>query len=281
MKVVAPPRPKEVPSPATVELWQTRAWFSTWTTPRGSQSLAYGRRYSTSWRRAGTVVSCSVAEPLGHRRPRLMGESGSPSIWTTLSSLTEGGPVTDPRTHTHGVSLRRPECPAGHGMPGSRICGAKGAMPARCVSVPVGHPGVRLLVLGLSRRVTAGLPRFLAGAPPLIGRVPEHGSGPLRSVVPGILRTAVAHGPGPTASRHGVLPHRGGVADAHRTLHAVARGNSRPSRRPEAGRYVRQPAGAAVHADGSRPVSQGGSRSGGVGVCLQRVMRGGASAGCR
>ncbi len=34
MKVVAPPRPKEVPSPATVELWHTRAWFSTWTTPR-------------------------------------------------------------------------------------------------------------------------------------------------------------------------------------------------------------------------------------------------------
>ncbi|SCE23244.1 hypothetical protein GA0115246_112863 [Streptomyces sp. SolWspMP-sol7th] len=31
--VVAPPRPKEVPSPETVELWQTRAWFSTCTTP--------------------------------------------------------------------------------------------------------------------------------------------------------------------------------------------------------------------------------------------------------
>jgi hypothetical protein len=28
MHVVAPPRPKEVPSPATVELWQSRAWFS-------------------------------------------------------------------------------------------------------------------------------------------------------------------------------------------------------------------------------------------------------------
>ena len=33
MNVVAPPRPKEVPRPATVELWHTRAWFSTWTTP--------------------------------------------------------------------------------------------------------------------------------------------------------------------------------------------------------------------------------------------------------
>lgn len=33
MKVVAPPRPNEVPSPITVELWQTRAWFSTCTTP--------------------------------------------------------------------------------------------------------------------------------------------------------------------------------------------------------------------------------------------------------
>jgi hypothetical protein len=33
MKVVAPPRPKEVPRPATVELWQTHAWFSTWPQP--------------------------------------------------------------------------------------------------------------------------------------------------------------------------------------------------------------------------------------------------------
>jgi hypothetical protein len=28
-KVVPPPRPNEVPSPAAVELWHTRAWFST------------------------------------------------------------------------------------------------------------------------------------------------------------------------------------------------------------------------------------------------------------
>ena len=38
--------------------------------------------------RASPVVSCSVAEPFGHSRPRLIGESGSPSIWTTVSSLT-------------------------------------------------------------------------------------------------------------------------------------------------------------------------------------------------
>ena len=30
---VAPPRPKLVPRPGTVELCQMRAWFSTWTAP--------------------------------------------------------------------------------------------------------------------------------------------------------------------------------------------------------------------------------------------------------
>jgi hypothetical protein len=39
MQVVAPPRPKDVPSPATVEEWQTRAWFSTWTMPRAVHSF--------------------------------------------------------------------------------------------------------------------------------------------------------------------------------------------------------------------------------------------------
>jgi len=31
--VVAPPRPKEIPRPGTVELCQILAWFSTWTMP--------------------------------------------------------------------------------------------------------------------------------------------------------------------------------------------------------------------------------------------------------
>jgi hypothetical protein len=34
MNPVAPPRPNDVPSPTTVELWHTRAWFSICTTPR-------------------------------------------------------------------------------------------------------------------------------------------------------------------------------------------------------------------------------------------------------
>src|SRR6478735_5815349 len=34
------------------------------------------------------LTSCSLADPLGHRRPRDTGESGSPSICTTFSSLT-------------------------------------------------------------------------------------------------------------------------------------------------------------------------------------------------
>ena len=38
--------------------------------------------------RAPPVVSCRLAEPLGHSRPREMGESGSPSIWVTRPSST-------------------------------------------------------------------------------------------------------------------------------------------------------------------------------------------------
>ena len=38
-KVVAPPRPNEVPRPGTVELCHMRAWFSTWTTPSAVNSF--------------------------------------------------------------------------------------------------------------------------------------------------------------------------------------------------------------------------------------------------
>src|SRR3954466_15601234 len=55
---------------------------------RSSQSVAYGRRYLTVVTRLGLVTSCLLALPLGHSRPRLIGESGSPSIWTIFSSLT-------------------------------------------------------------------------------------------------------------------------------------------------------------------------------------------------
>src|SRR3954468_19981125 len=55
---------------------------------RSSQSVAYGRRYLTVVTRLGLVTSCLLALPLGHSRPRLIGESGSPSIWTISSSLT-------------------------------------------------------------------------------------------------------------------------------------------------------------------------------------------------
>jgi hypothetical protein len=37
--VVAPPRPNEVPRLGTVELCHMRAWFSTWTMPRPTQSF--------------------------------------------------------------------------------------------------------------------------------------------------------------------------------------------------------------------------------------------------
>jgi hypothetical protein len=39
MHVVAPPRPNDVPSPATVELWHSRAWFSIWTMPSEANSF--------------------------------------------------------------------------------------------------------------------------------------------------------------------------------------------------------------------------------------------------
>src|SRR3954468_21609683 len=55
---------------------------------RSSQSVAYGRRYLTVVTRVGLVTNCLLALPLGHSRPRLIGESGSPSIWTIFSSLT-------------------------------------------------------------------------------------------------------------------------------------------------------------------------------------------------
>ena len=38
-KVVAPPLPKLVPRPGTVELCHMRAWFSTWTTPSPVKSF--------------------------------------------------------------------------------------------------------------------------------------------------------------------------------------------------------------------------------------------------
>src|SRR5215469_12441523 len=49
-----------------------------------SHSVPCGRRYRTWYWRAEPVVSCRLADPFGHSRPRLTGESGSPSIWVTL-----------------------------------------------------------------------------------------------------------------------------------------------------------------------------------------------------
>src|SRR3954453_19202902 len=56
---------------------------------RSSHSVPYGRRYLTVVTRLGLVTSCLLALPLGHSRPRLIGEAGSPSICTTCSSLTK------------------------------------------------------------------------------------------------------------------------------------------------------------------------------------------------
>ena|SRR2546421_11631903 len=53
-----------------------------------AHSLAPGARYLTAVSRIGLLTSFSEAAPFGQRRPREIGESGSPSIWTTFSSLT-------------------------------------------------------------------------------------------------------------------------------------------------------------------------------------------------
>src|SRR3954470_4334175 len=55
---------------------------------RSSHSVPYGRRYRIFVTRVGLVTSDLLALPLGQSRPRLIGESGSPSIWTTFSSFT-------------------------------------------------------------------------------------------------------------------------------------------------------------------------------------------------
>src|SRR2546423_7080007 len=53
-----------------------------------SQSVARGLRYLTLYSRLGLFTYCSEAAPFGHRRPREIGLSGSPSICTTRSSFT-------------------------------------------------------------------------------------------------------------------------------------------------------------------------------------------------
>src|SRR3954468_22368870 len=55
---------------------------------RSSHSVPFGRRYRTFVTRVGLVTRDLLALPLGHRRPRLIGELGSPSIWTIFSSFT-------------------------------------------------------------------------------------------------------------------------------------------------------------------------------------------------
>src|SRR4029450_12612679 len=55
---------------------------------RSSHSVPYGRRYRIFVSRVGLVTSDLLALPFGQSRPRLTGESGLPSIWTTFSSLT-------------------------------------------------------------------------------------------------------------------------------------------------------------------------------------------------
>ena len=65
---------------------------------------------------AGLLTSCSLADPLGHRRPREIGESGSPSIWTTRLVLDEDPlPAADGAVGAHALD----------DLVGGRRCGAR------------------------------------------------------------------------------------------------------------------------------------------------------------
>src|SRR4051812_29664217 len=59
-----------------------------WSSGISVQSLACGARYRTFVRRSAEFTSFSLAAPFGHSLPRETGESGSPSICVTFSSLT-------------------------------------------------------------------------------------------------------------------------------------------------------------------------------------------------
>lgn len=54
---------------------------------RSSHSVPYGRRWRTVVTRVGAVTSESDDDPFGHSRPRLIGESESPSIWMIFPSF--------------------------------------------------------------------------------------------------------------------------------------------------------------------------------------------------
>ena len=76
-KVVAPPRPNEVPRPGTVEECHMRAWFSIWTTPSAREQLldAGSSPRCPGWRRRGwRCPACGAAS--GPRRPATATSAG-------------------------------------------------------------------------------------------------------------------------------------------------------------------------------------------------------------
>ena len=130
--------------------------------------------------RSGDLTKPSEPAPFGHSRPREIGESGSPSIWITCSSLTntrcphptaqygQTDLTTLSASLIRGVSVsERFDCAAIRSPSGSLSCRTRGGMSERLANligtVPLewaGHPHrSRSDVLGLGRM--AAYPRRL------------------------------------------------------------------------------------------------------------------------
>jgi hypothetical protein len=116
--VVAPPRPNDVPSAATVELWHNRAWFSIWTTPRGvgvaldldDLAVLDVDVLAAAHRAVGTD---GLDDAIGVRRPgaqlaRSLGlHRGAAAGGVAVAELAQQGPVGYPVAH-RAACTRRP-----------------------------------------------------------------------------------------------------------------------------------------------------------------------------
>src|SRR4051794_24421225 len=60
-----------------------------WSSGSGSHDEPPGRRYSTCVSRCDPVTSWNVADPFGHKRPREIGDEGSPSMLVMRPSRTD------------------------------------------------------------------------------------------------------------------------------------------------------------------------------------------------
>ena len=89
--------------------------------------------------RPGEFTSCSLAAPLGHSRPRDTGESGSPSIWVTVSlpfTLATKTFCPQPTAQYGQTDLTTRSAASVRGAAAS-VCGERTAVPRPSWSRPV------------------------------------------------------------------------------------------------------------------------------------------------